>query len=424
MAEAEFREPEVQPEVHADRDEADHHRRLPLSDRIECRCEHLHPRVRREPKRVISQRARALLDVVPRHFVILVDHAEDRLREHPQSDARRHREEEHQPHSARQRLAELVAISQRRAAREEWQRDRADRHAKHPERKLHETERIVQPRDRAVLAVRREARVHHHIHLHRARGDDRGRHRAQHFHHSRIAEIKIQPRVISDAPQRGKLDDELQKSADERAPREPEKRVAAKAVIDPPREREPARDAADIEKRRRHRRPAEDIFCVQHPHDLRRERHHEDEGKHHRRELRGELCVLAGEAAREHADELRCKNHPEHGDDAHRRQSESADAVRETPCAPLAFRHDFFREDRDERRGQRALGEKIAQQIRHAECRDEILQRLRAEERIEQDLARKPEQARAQHSRADDGRRPSGARRFLSHSRRPCGDGR
>ena len=335
-------EERVQPVVQCDGEKADHHRRLAATDGVEGGREHFHPGVGGEAGCVEAEGGGALLDVVSADFAVFIDHAEDRIGEHPQTDACGQGEEKDEADSACERAAKINAIAERCAARKEGQDDRADCDAEHSERKLHEAEGVVQPRDGACFAVRGEAGVHHHIHLHGARGDDGGGHVAKHVGDAGVAPVEIKTRMVADAPQRRELDGELKKTADERAIREAEERVTAKAVVHPPRERKTADDAADVEKRRRHRGPAEDVFCVQHPHHLRSERDHEDEREHHSREFRSKRRVLAGESACDKADELFGKNHSQHRDDAHYDESERADAIRQFPRGGLSLGGDFF----------------------------------------------------------------------------------
>ena len=99
---------------------------------------------------------------------------------------------------------------------------------------------------------------------------------------------KSRPKRIAHAVQRGKLHEQLQRAADERAHGEPEQRALPEVRIEPPPHRHAADDGAEIEEARGHRRHAEHVARVQHPHHQRGERHQQDEGYITRASVHGE----------------------------------------------------------------------------------------------------------------------------------------
>ena len=109
------------------------------------------------------------------------------------------------------------SLPMRGALADERQRHRGNRHAEDAQRKLHQPERVVEPRHRAVALVAGEGGVDHHVDLHRARRDDRRAHQAQDGAHALVAPLEVRPEAVADLRQRGQLHGELQKAAQQRA---------------------------------------------------------------------------------------------------------------------------------------------------------------------------------------------------------------
>jgi len=86
-------------------------------------------------------------------LAVLVQHGDDRLGEHHQSNARRDGHEQGKPHAARQLAAEGHRVAGRSHAREQRQRYRAERHPEDAERQLHETKGHREPEGRSITEL-------------------------------------------------------------------------------------------------------------------------------------------------------------------------------------------------------------------------------------------------------------------------------
>ena len=106
-------------------------------------------------------------------------------------------------------LPHRVAIVGGRVPRDVRQRRGRDRHAEEPDRQIHQTERILQPRDGALRLGRGERRVDEHVDLHRGQAERARPHQAQDFADARIAEVEDRPVAEALLPQRRPLDGDL-----------------------------------------------------------------------------------------------------------------------------------------------------------------------------------------------------------------------
>src|SRR5215813_4943498 len=112
-------------------------------------------------------------------------------------------------------MTEFVLVLLSSAARDCRQGGGCNSDSEYADRKLHETKRITQPRNRSSARnVRREVTVNQNIHLHRSTADHCGSHQSEHPSNTRIAET--QHRSISEPglPETGPLNRVLQKAAD------------------------------------------------------------------------------------------------------------------------------------------------------------------------------------------------------------------
>ena len=104
------REEPVEKQIRGDREKAHQHRCIAFADGVKRRRQHFQGRIRNETNRVKLQCTGSL----PRHFrckpPVLINHANDRRRQHGESDRRRNREQKGQPHSARKNRAELCGV--------------------------------------------------------------------------------------------------------------------------------------------------------------------------------------------------------------------------------------------------------------------------------------------------------------------------
>jgi hypothetical protein len=163
---------------------------------------------------------------------------------------------------------------------------------------------------------------------------------------------------------------------------------------------------AEVEEARRHRRHAEDVARVQHAHHQRGERHEQDERIHDARQQHGERRLFRVEAGGEKFHEQRRDGDADEHHDAQENHHQRRELPREIPRALVALGRDFFRERRDERRGKRALGEKIAQQVWRAKRHGKRVHRAPAAEQPRENLlAHQSEDTAAHHCEADDARR-------------------
>lgn len=245
-------------------------------------------------------------------------------------------EEEDEPDAFREIGSKVIAVAESDVLAEKRQRDGGNGDAENAQWQLHEPERIVQPRDRAFLTghipqVGGKTGIHHDIHLHSRRGDYCGSHNLQDFEHSRIAEPEIEPGPVAGPQKRRNLHRELQETTDERAIGQTKEGALAESAVDEPADGETADDTADVEKRRRHRGPAEDVLRVQHAHHLGSDGHHQDERKHRGRKLCGEDRILAFKSICNETHEIRRKIDAEQRNDAHDHERERTDFVGEPP---------------------------------------------------------------------------------------------
>ena len=191
----------VEKEIRADCQKTHHHWRVAFADRVERGRQHFQRRIRNEPDRIKSQRARSLLRRLRVEVPVLVNHANDWRRQHCQPNGRGNRKQKRQPHSARKNRAELSRVPQRGALRNQWQRHCPDGHSKNSQRQLHQAKRNVEPAHRPVAETRCKSAIDQHIHLHRARGDHRRSHQGQHCPHTFVAPVKIGVKLVADMMQ-------------------------------------------------------------------------------------------------------------------------------------------------------------------------------------------------------------------------------
>src|SRR5262245_6554068 len=112
-------------------------------------------------------------------------------------------------------MTELSHVLLSSAARDCRQSGRCNSDSEDADRKLHETKRITQPRNRSSARnVRREVTVNQNIHLHCSTADHCRSHQSEHPSHTRIAET--QHRSISEPglPETRPLNRVLQEAAD------------------------------------------------------------------------------------------------------------------------------------------------------------------------------------------------------------------
>ena len=181
----------VQAKIHRDGTEADQHRQIPLIERIEGGREDFDGGITDEPDRVKPERFRGVRGRVGGKPAVLINEADDRLRQNHEADGGWNREQHDEPHGVRERAAKFFFVAQRGAARNERERDGRDRDAENAERQLHETKGNVQPRHRSIAECRSEPAVHGDVYLHRA-GRDGGRaHQRENGPHAGITPIEV-----------------------------------------------------------------------------------------------------------------------------------------------------------------------------------------------------------------------------------------
>ncbi len=83
--------------------------------------------------------------------------------------------------------AERVEIAARGGARQRRQRDRAERHAEHADRQVHETKRDAQPRYRPVAELGSEVGVDDDVDLDGRDAERGGAHQSHHLDDARVA---------------------------------------------------------------------------------------------------------------------------------------------------------------------------------------------------------------------------------------------
>ena len=152
------REDEVERQVECHGEEAHHHRRLAPVDRVEGVHQHLERGVAAQAEGVEAQCPGGLRGLVRAEAAVLVEHRDDRLGEHDESDARRDGQQECQAHAAGQLGAERQHVAGGGHARQQRQRHGAERDAEHPERQLHQPKGHGQPEGRPVAELRRRTR--------------------------------------------------------------------------------------------------------------------------------------------------------------------------------------------------------------------------------------------------------------------------
>ena len=119
----------------------------------------------------------------------------------------------------------------------------------------------------------------------------------------------------------------------------------------------PTSHRADIEEDRRRRRDAVAVAGVEQAHRLRGQRDQHQKREHDARQQHREfeLARHVLEARRHQPDQLRREEHPRRADCADHQDQRGGREVRELLRVALAARLQILREDRDERRGERAL---------------------------------------------------------------------
>ena len=172
---------------------------------------------------------------------------------------------------------------------------------------------------------------------------------------------------------------------------------------------QPEAQRADVEESRRQRRHAELIARVQNSHGLRRQRHQQQKWEHDARQFHRQLKFSGngGKPWREHRDQRRTEDHAQHAQHSHHQQQRRCYQVRKLGGFLLPFCGKVFGEDRHEGRGQRALGEQIAREVRNAEAEKECVVDLAgAEQAGHGDLANEPRDAAQKDSSRNHSRRP------------------
>ena len=200
----------------------------------------------------------------------------------------------------RKRAAKFRGVTERGAARNQRQRHGRDRDSEKAERQLHQPKRDVEPGHRPIAETRKRNRCSPPRLPARRWPRSSPAPSARDRAHAGIAPIEVGPETKSDARERWKLHEQLQKTADERAERQANQRATAEMRIEQPAKSDAADDRAEIEKTRSHRGHAENILRIQHSHHERGERDEENERKHDPREQDRELRFVRSEPGREH----------------------------------------------------------------------------------------------------------------------------
>ena len=196
-----------------------------LIPRVKRRREHLDAGIGGEADRVKLQRARRLVSGGDGEPPVLVQQGNDWLGEADQADGGGDRQEERQPQGSGQGAPKGLVIAPGRAFADQRQGHRRNGYPEDAQGELHQAERVVEPGTRAVLEVAGERGVDHDVDLHRARGDNRRAHQAQDGPHALVAPLEVWHETVARPVQAGKLHDQLQQAAQERAARQPVERL-------------------------------------------------------------------------------------------------------------------------------------------------------------------------------------------------------
>ena len=349
---------------------------------------------------------------------MLVDHADDIGRQNAQADGRGDREVERQPQRLLDRAPEGREVVPRVVPRDRGQRHGGDGHAEHADGKLHQPERAVEPRARAVDLGCKHA-VHQHVHLYGRPRNDAGPHQDPDLAQTRIAEIETPAEAVTELAEGWQLDGELRQAAQQDPEAEAVERPLGEVRMPPVRLRvEDVRqgDAADhgdhIERARRRGWQAEDESRVEHAHDHGGQRHEQDEREQHAREpdrqLEFPFDLVEPEVG--HLDDPGAGGDAEQADRAEHDQDRGEQDAGEAPGRFGALLLMSLRERGGEGRGEGAFREEVAHQVGNLEGGQKRVQALAgAEHGGEDQLPGEAQHARAHHRDTDDPGRPTSA---------------
>ena len=287
-----------------------------------------------------------------------------------------------------QRSAACIAIAALR--RHGRQRSRGDRAAEERHRQQRDGLCQSERGDRTRGDHRGELQVHEAAHLQYTAAHQRRGEVARHRPYRRILECRRQRQPAQQREHGRQLYQELQRTADHRAPRHQSCRILqARATAE-----EHCRDDRQVPHHGRHVRQEESSVAVQHAQAPRREHQQPHTRKHDAHERRGERASRRREARREQCHQLRG---PDDADQHQRRRQQRQQREHRTGNAHR-FRVAPFgaqaRVHRDERRGQRAFTEEVLQQVRDAQRGTQCAASHRSPEHMrDHGVARKTEHA-------------------------------
>ena len=261
--------------------------------------------------------------------------------------------------------------------REPRQDHGGERDAEHAERELHQTVRVIEPRDAAGDEERGDQRVEQQAHLRHRGAEDAGQHELADATNTLGGRLPTRATKQSEARDPRQHEEQLRDARDEHADRERHTGVLRIA-----RDRHREQDHHQVHDHLGERRHREASVAVEHTAEKRDQRHEEEirEGpaQHLDREL--VLAGLLGETRREPEDHERRGDDAEHGHADQDGAEGTGDAADELTHLVVAAPYLVLRDHGDEGLRERPLGEQAAQEVRDLERDQECVhQRAGAE---------------------------------------------
>ncbi len=264
--------------------------------------------------------------------------------------------------------------------------------------------------------VGRELAVDEDVDLHGRAGNGARYHENQDRAQGRVPEIELPLVAEAEFPERGKLHAQLRQSAKQNTEAPAHDRAFAKMRMKPMRlgfkkagKKRAPNDRDNVEDGARAGRDAENVTRIEHAHDGGGQRNEKNEREKNPRHLHGQrkgLRLFRAPTATGEVDDLRTEDDANHADETKDERQGRENKPRKMPRGGFALLLPCLGEGGGEGGRKRALGKKIAQQIRDPEGRDEGVGEHRRAEHEGKDLfAHHAHQSRAHDGSTDNQRR-------------------
>src|SRR5437867_12433382 len=129
----------IQGKIDRDGREADEHRQMAFVERVKRRREHSVRGISGETDCIKTKRGSGLDRGCLREAAVLVNQVNDRFSQNDKPNRSGNRKQQNESNRVRERRAKFACVANRRAARNQRQRYRRDRHSENSQRQLHQT---------------------------------------------------------------------------------------------------------------------------------------------------------------------------------------------------------------------------------------------------------------------------------------------